>query len=77
LALAVLFGIPARRRRWLSLLGLLVFFASIAAIGCGSSGGGGGGPQNPGTTLGAYSFTVTGTPASGTAETTVVTLTVN
>jgi hypothetical protein len=73
-----LFGIPARRRKWLSMLGLLVFFVSIAAIGCGSgAGGGGGGKSNPGTTAGTYSVTVTGTPASGTAQTTVVTLVVN
>ena len=77
LALAILFGIPARRRKCLSILGLLVFFSSIAAIGCGSSSGGSGAPQNPGTTAGSYSITVTGTPTSGTAETTVVTLTVN
>jgi hypothetical protein len=78
LALVFLFGIPARRRKWLSMLGLLVFFVSIAAIGCGSgAGGGGGGKSNPGTTAGTYSVTVTGTPASGTAQTTVVTLVVN
>jgi hypothetical protein len=79
LALVFLFGIPARRRKWLSMLGLLVFFVSIAAIGCGSGsgGGGGGGKSNPGTTAGTYSVTVTGTPTSGTAETTVVTLIVN
>jgi trimeric autotransporter adhesin len=78
LALAVVLVIPARRRKGLSMLGLLVFSVSIAAIGCSSgSSGGGGGPQNPGTTAGAYSITVTGTPTSGTAETTVVTLTVN
>jgi hypothetical protein len=77
LALVFFFGIPARRRKSLSLLGLLVFFVSISAIGCGSGGGGGGGTSNPGTTAGTYSVTVTGTPTSGTAETSVVTLTVN
>jgi hypothetical protein len=76
----IFFGIPARRRKWLLMVGLLVVFASVAAIGCGSSssgGGGGGGTSNPGTTAGTYSITVTGTPTLGTAETTVVTLTVN
>jgi len=34
-------------------------------------------PQNPGTAVGTYTFTVTGTPTAGSAETTVVTLTVN
>jgi hypothetical protein len=77
LALVFFFGIPARRRKSLSLLGLLVFFVSISAIGCGGGGGGGGGTSNPGTTAGTYSVTVTGTPTSGTAETSVVTLTVN
>jgi hypothetical protein len=80
LALLAFFGVPARRRKWLSMVGLLIVFVSVAAIGCGSSssgGGGGGGTSNPGTTAGTYSVTVTGTPTSGTAETTVVTLTVN
>jgi len=78
LALALFFGIPARRRNWRSMLGMLVLFVSIGAIGCGGGGGSGGGtPPNPGTTAGTYSVTVTGTPASGTALTTNVTLTVN
>ena len=75
LALVCLFGIPARRRRnWMAMLALVVFFASIAAIGCGGSSKGGGG-GNTGTTPGSYTVTVTG--VSGTiTQTTVVTLTV-
>ena len=77
LALVVFFGIPARKRNWPALLGLLILFVSVGALGCGGSsgGGGGGGNGNPGTTAGAYTVTVTGT--SGTiTQTTSVTLTV-
>ncbi|MGH9586900.1 MAG: protease pro-enzyme activation domain-containing protein, partial [Acidobacteriaceae bacterium] len=72
------FGIPARSRKWRSILVILVF-AGIAglSIGCGSGGsgsgrgGGGGGTTIPGTTAGAYVLTVTGTSGSTTATTTV------
>jgi trimeric autotransporter adhesin len=77
LALVVFFGIPARRRNWPAMLGLLVLFVSIGAMGCGGGGGskGGGGGGNSGTTAGTYTVTVTGT--SGTiTKTTAVTLTV-
>ena len=84
LALLVFFGIPARRRGWRAMLGMLVLiftFASFSACGGGggSNGGGGGGTSNPGTAAGTYTFTVTGTgsdPAK-TKETTTFTLTVN
>lgn len=73
-ALAVLiffFGIPARRRSWRKLLGIVIAMAVLGVLsscGGGSSGGGGGGgtgPTNPGTTAGTYTFTVTssGNPA--------------
>lgn len=67
LALLVFFGIPKRRRLWLSMFGLLVF---SVAIGCGGGGGGGGGggSSNPGTTAGDYVVTVTAT--SGTLSST-------
>jgi alpha-L-arabinofuranosidase len=74
LALLVFFGVPARRRRWLSMLGLLVFFVSMAAIGCGGGGGGGaggGGSSNTGTTAGDYVVTVTATSGSLTSTSTV------
>ena len=70
LALAIFFGIPARRRKWLSILGLLAFFVSIAATGCGGSSGGGG-TQNPGTTTGDYQVTVTATSGSLTTTATI------
>ncbi|HEX3472821.1 MAG TPA: hypothetical protein VHT28_16690, partial [Silvibacterium sp.] len=64
------FGIPARRRSWRTILGVLLFAAIVGmGIGCGSGGGnsgggGGGGTTTPGTTAGAYVITVTGTDAS-------------
>ncbi len=79
LACVLLFGIPARKRYWKSLLGALIFMAALGAFsGCG--GGGGGGTvtqQDPGTTAGAYTVTVTGTDAAGVVESTTFTLTVN
>jgi hypothetical protein len=72
LALVFFFGIPRRRRNWPAMLGLLVFFVSLGAMGCGGSSSGGG---NSGTTPGTYTVTVTG--ASGaTTETGTLTLTV-
>jgi xanthine/CO dehydrogenase XdhC/CoxF family maturation factor len=82
LAALLLFGIPFRRRRWTSMLALLLFVAAAGAIGCvsskGTSGGSGGGSSTPATTSGNYSFTVAATDsvnAKITASTTV-TLTV-
>ncbi len=65
----LLFTIPARRRSWRSILGILVFAGLVGVgIGCGgggsSGGGGGGGGGNSGTTTGAYVITVTGTDAA-------------
>jgi hypothetical protein len=83
LALVFLFGIPARRRNWLAMLGLLLLFVSVAGMGCGggggssSGGGGGGGGGNTGTTPGNYTVTITGTSGTLTPVTTTVALTVN
>jgi subtilase family serine protease len=84
LALLILFGIPARRRSWRAMLGVLVLvgvLGSLAACGGGGSsgGGGGGGGSDPGTASGMYTFNVTGTgnPAQSTANTTTFTVTVN
>jgi len=79
LACILLFGVPAGRRTWRNMLGLLTLFLFIAggvlACGGGNSGGGGGGTGNPGTTAGTYTITVTGTSgaisASGTVTLTV------
>jgi hypothetical protein len=79
LALLFFIGMPARRRSWRSLLGLLVLISALASLSAcgGSSSTTGGG--NPGTTAGTYTFTVTGagTPAFTPAPTTTVNLTVN
>lgn len=89
LALLVFFGIPARRRRWRTLLGmmaLLIAFGGFSACGGGSSGGGGGngsggggGTSNPGTVAGSYTFTVTGTgnPSISPSPTATINLTIN
>ena len=90
LAGLLLFGIPARRRRWQTIAGMLVLLVVLSEglIACGSGGGGsssggGGGTPNPGTTEGTYTLTVTGTgtssgsSASVTATVGSVTLTVN
>jgi hypothetical protein len=81
----LLFGVPARRRRWQSMLGMVVLLVLVAggAVACGGGGGGGGGGGsgggggggNSGTTAGAYTITVTGTSGSTTASG-IVTLTV-
>jgi FtsH-binding integral membrane protein len=81
LAGVLFFGIPARRRSWRTMLGMLVFLAALTGgvltSGCGGSGGGGGGggTGSPGTTAGTYTVTVTGTSGTTTATGTV-TLTV-
>jgi hypothetical protein len=76
LACLLLFGLPARRRGWRRMLGLLALavFCFGGVLSCG--GGGGGGSSNPGTTPGAYTVTVTGSTSSVT-ESTTVTVTVN
>jgi FG-GAP-like repeat len=79
LACLLFFGIPARRRRWRTLVGMFVLLALLSGglVSCGgkSKGGGGGGGGNPGTTAGTYTITVTGTSGS-IMQTTTVTLTV-
>lgn len=70
------FGIPARRRRWRSMLGMLMLLGFIAAglVSCGGKSKGSSG--SPGTTTGNYTITVTG--ASGSIQqTTTVSVTVN
>jgi hypothetical protein len=86
LALLVFFGIPARRRSWRQMLGILVLMVALGSLsacgGGGSSGGGGGGgggTGDPGTTAGTYTFLVqgTGTPSVTPAVSTTFTVTVN
>ena len=80
LAFLVFLGIPARRRSWRSMLGVLVLMVALGSpAGCGGGGGGGGGGGNTGTTAGNYTFTVTGTgnPSQSTGNTTTFSVTVN
>jgi hypothetical protein len=69
-----LLGVAGRKRRGMVLLGTALFAVVVVGTSCGSSSGGG---SNPGTTVGTYTVTVTGTPSSGSAQQTTVTLTVN
>jgi hypothetical protein len=76
-----MFGIPARRRSWNTMLGMLALLVALAGsvTACGGGGGnggsGGGGGGIAGTTAGSYTVTITAT--SGTAaDTGTVALTV-
>lgn len=81
LALLLFFGVPARSRKWRSMLGALLLFVAIGYLsGCnsgGSSSSGGGG--STGTTAGNYTITVSGTGSDvqATKVSTTFTLTVN
>ncbi len=84
LALLVFFGIPARRKSWRAMLGLLVLIAALGSLsacggGGGGSSGGSGGSSDPGTTAGTYTFLVqaTGNPAVSPSVSTSFTVTVN
>jgi hypothetical protein len=81
LAFLVFLGIPARRRSWRALLGMVMLLAAVGSLSAcgGGGGGGGGGTSNPGTTAGTYTFTVkgVGSDSSATTESTTFNLTVN
>jgi hypothetical protein len=80
LAILLFFGVPARRRSWRSMLGILVLMAALGSLAaCGGGSSGGSTTSNPGTTAGTYTFTVTGTgnPTVTPAPTTTFTVTVN
>jgi hypothetical protein len=77
LAFLAILVIPTRQRSWRSMLRVLVAITVLGSfVGCG---GGGGGAATPGTTIGTYIFTVTGTgnPAVNPTPTTTFTVTVN
>jgi subtilase family serine protease len=61
LAFLVFLGIPARRRSWRSLLGILVLTAALGSLSACGGGGGGGGGGTTGTPTGTYTFSVAGT----------------
>ena len=77
LACVLLFGIPARRRRWRMMVGMAAFLVVVLTGGMLACGGGGGkGCVAPtlisaGTRAGAYTITVTGTSGTTTATGTV------
>jgi hypothetical protein len=79
LACLLLFGIPARRRSWRTMLGMLALLAALSGgvLACGGGGGGSGNncTSSSGTTAGTYTITVTGTSGTITATSTI-TLTV-
>ncbi|MBT9332641.1 kelch repeat-containing protein [Paracidobacterium acidisoli] len=73
LAAVLIFGVPRRRWRGLSLIAILCIALAGMCMGCGggsvSSGGGGKNPpSNPGTTTGSYSVTVTATSGTITSS---------
>jgi major membrane immunogen (membrane-anchored lipoprotein) len=75
LALMFLLGIPARRRKWISMLTLLAVITVLGGlVACGSSSS----KTTTGTTAGTYKFTVTGSgnDASSTTAKTTFTVTV-
>ena len=79
LAFLVFLGIPARRRSWRSMLGILIVMTALGSLAaCGGSTPSGGTTGTTGTTAGAYTFTVTGTgnPTVNPAATTTFTVTV-
>ena len=68
-----LLGISAQKRHSFVLLAMLLFAVMAVGTGCSNPyGGGGGGGGIPGTTKGAYTVTVTATPAGATAQTTAI-----
>jgi hypothetical protein len=73
LALLLMCGIPARRRRWMSMMVLFWIVVAAVAIGCGG-GGTSTGPGTAATTAGNYTFTVTGTDSTNAAITTSTTV---
>jgi hypothetical protein len=66
LACVLLFGIPARRRRWQRMLGMVLLLAALTAgvLGCTA-------PLSGGTAPGTYTITVTGVSGTTTAMGTV------
>ena len=81
LAFLVFLGIPARRRSWRQMLGILVLMAALGSLAaCGGGGGGGGGNTGTtGTPTGTYTFTVlgVGSPSVMPVPSTTFTVTVN
>jgi len=80
LAFLLFLGIPARRRSWRSMLGILVMMTALGSLAaCGGGITGSNSTGTTGTTAGTYTFTVTGTgnPTVTPAPTATFTVTVN
>ena len=82
LSFLMFLGMPARRRSWRSMVGMLVVLVALGGLSsCGTGGGGTGTTTNtdPGTSAGTYTFTVTGvgTPPVNPTVSTTFTVTVN
>ena len=82
LAFLIFLGVPARRRSWRQMLGVLIVMAALGTLaGCGGGGdnNGGGHQSDPGTTAGVYTFKVqaTGNPSVSPAVSTTFSVTVN
>jgi hypothetical protein len=80
LALLMFLGIPARRRSWRAMLGMLMLFAALGSLSaCGGSSSTTTGNNDPGTAAGTYTFLIqaTGTPSVTPAVSTTFTVTVN
>ena len=78
LAVILFSGFAARRRKWLTLIGMFTILAVLTGglAACGNGGGSTGvGNNDPGTTAGMYTITITGSSGATTA-TGAVTLTV-
>jgi hypothetical protein len=79
LALLAFLGIPARRRKWQSMLGVLIVITALGSLtGCGGISSSNN-KTCSGTTAGSYTITVTGTgnDAANITEKTTFTLIVN
>jgi hypothetical protein len=80
LACILLFGIPARRRRWQKMLGFVFFLIATTSgvLACGGGSGSGSSP-NTGTTTGTYVVSITGadTSTGNITSSTTINVTVN
>ena len=78
LAFLVFLGVPARRRSWRSMLGVLALMVMLGSLtSCGSSSPGTTTQTDPGTSAGSYTFTVTGVGNPSVSPTVTATFTVS
>ena len=78
LAFLVFLGVPARRRAWRAMLGMLVLIAALGTLSaCGGGGSSSGSTSIPGTSAGTYTFTVSGTASTAVTPAPTTTFTIN